>query len=73
MQQTELNQIRRVGVSRKWAGPRPLTLDLLLPEMIEPIQQEVLAVLGKMESNRTDLEREAGLDDARERGLGSCH
>ena len=73
MQQMELNQIRRVGVSRKWAGPRPLTLDLLLSEMIEPIQQEMLAVLGKMASNRRDLERGAGLDDVRERGLGSSH
>ena len=56
----ELNQIRRVGVSRKGAELRLLTLDLL-HEMIELIQ-EVLEVLGKMESNRRGLERAAGLD-----------
>ena len=56
----ELNQIHRVGASRKRAEQRLLTLDLL-PEMIELIQ-EVLEVLGKMESNQRGLERAAGLD-----------
>lgn len=59
MQQMELSQIRRVGVSRKWEEPKLLTLDLP-PEMIEPIQV-ALEVLGRMESNQRGLERAAGL------------
>jgi hypothetical protein len=68
----ELNQIRPLGVSRKGAGLRVLTLDLL-PEL----KWEELGVLWKMESNQRGLEREeAGLDavgDERARGLGNCH
>lgn len=71
----ELNQIRRVGVSRKGAEPRPLTLDLP-SEMIELIQA-MLEVLGKMESGQRGLERAAaGLDavgESVERWPGNHH
>lgn len=49
MQQMELNQIHQLGVTQKEVQPRLLTLDLI--ELI----QEVLEVLGKMESNQRGL------------------
>ena len=45
----ELNQIHQLGVTQKEVQPRLLTLDLI--ELI----QEVLEVLGKMESNQRGL------------------